>query len=149
MSQENVDVVKRVLLDGTDLVALFRGSDLPDPLTSGIDLTAFDEDFEAEFIASRVFGSAEPRVWRGLEGFAESWRDWLEPYDSYYIEVEELIDADDMVISLNRVVAQTTRDAVEVEHRPAALWSLRDGKIVRVRFFLEREEAFEAAGLQR
>jgi hypothetical protein len=58
-------------------------------------VTVFDEEFETEFIVTRVFGSVEPRVWRGLAGFVESWRDWLEPYDRYYIEVEELIDAGD------------------------------------------------------
>jgi ketosteroid isomerase-like protein len=149
MSQENVDVVKRVLLDGIDLAALFDAPDPPDPSTTGIDLTAFDDDFETEFIATRVFGRVEPRVWRGLSGFAESWRDWLEPYDTYYIEVEGLIDAGEQVVSLTRAVGQTTRDGVAVEHRPGAVWSLREGRIVRVRFFLEREEAFEAAGLRK
>jgi ketosteroid isomerase-like protein len=144
MSQENVDVVKRVLLDGIDLVALFGASAPPDPSTTGIDLTAFDEEFETEFI----LGSRGPTSVRGLEGFIDGWRDWLEPYDSYYIEVEELIDAGEQVVSLSRVVGQTTRDGVAVEHRPAAVWSLRDEKIVRVRFFLDREEAFEAAGLR-
>src|SRR3954468_24150035 len=112
MSQENVDVVKRVLLDGIDLAALFRASDLPDPAATGIDLTAFDEDFESEFIATRVFGRVEPRVWHGLDGFIECWQDWLETYDSYHIEVEELIDAGEQIVSLSRAVGRTTRDAV-------------------------------------
>jgi ketosteroid isomerase-like protein len=46
------------------------------------------------------------------------------------------------------VLAQTTRDAVAVEHRPAAVWSVREAKIVRVRFYLERKEALEVAGLR-
>ena len=54
----------------------------------------------------------------------------------------------DEVVSLTRVQARTTRDAVAIEHRPGAVWSLRGGKIVRVRFFLERDEALEAAGLR-
>ena len=87
-----------------------------------------------------------PSVTRGLLGFAESWRDWLEPWSSYYIEAEEFIDAGDEVVSLTRVRARTTRDAVAVEHRPGAVWSLRDSKIVRRRFS-DRDEALEAAGL--
>jgi ketosteroid isomerase-like protein len=94
-----------------------------------------------------VFGSIPPRTSHGLQGFVDGWRDWLEPWESYYIEAEDFIDAGDQVVSLTRVLAQTTRDAVAVEHRPAAVWSLREGKIVRVRFFLDRGEALEAAGL--
>jgi ketosteroid isomerase-like protein len=148
MSQENVDVVKRVMLNGVELVGLFRAPNPPDPSATGIDLTAFTEDFETEFIASRVFGSLEPTPSHGLQGFAERWRDWLEPYESYYIEVEELIDAGDKIVSLARVMAQTARDGVAVEHRPAAVWSLQDHEIVRVQFYLDREEAFEAHGLR-
>jgi ketosteroid isomerase-like protein len=149
MSRENVEIVKRVQASGVDLAGLFQASTLPDPAATGIDLAAFDSNFQTEFIARRAAGgSIPPRVARGLLGFAESWRDWLEPWESYYIEVEEFIDAGDEVVSLTRVRAKTTRDAVAVEHRPGAVWSLRDGRIVRVRFYLDREEALEAAGLR-
>ena len=126
----------------------FRTSTPPDPAATGIDVTAFASDFETEFIARRIFGSIRPRTFHGLQGFAESWRDWLEPWESYYIEAEEFIDAGEEVVSLTRVVAQTTRDSVAVEHRPAAVWSVREGKIVRVRFYVERKEALEVAGLR-
>jgi ketosteroid isomerase-like protein len=36
---------------------------------------------------------------------------------------------------------------VLVEHDPAAAVTVSDGKVVRVRFFLERSEALEALGL--
>jgi ketosteroid isomerase-like protein len=148
MSQENVEIVKKVQPSGVDLVELFRASTVPDPSATGIDLTAFESDFETKFIASRVFGSIRPTTSLGLQGFVEAWRDWLEPWESYYIEVEGFIDAGDEVVSLTRVRAQTTRDAVAVEHRPAAVWSVRAGKIARVRFYLERAEALEVAGLR-
>ena len=146
MSQENVEIVKRVQASGVDLAELFRASTVPDPSVIGIDLTAFDSDFETEFIAHRVFGSIRPRASHGLQGFVEGWRDWLQPWESYYIEAEEFIDAGDEVVSLTRVLAQTTRDAVAVKHRPAAVWSLREGKIVRVRFYLDRGKPSKPPG---
>jgi ketosteroid isomerase-like protein len=148
MSQENVEIVKRVQPSGVDLVELFRASTVPDPSATEIDLTAFESDFETQFIARRVFGSREPAATFGLQGFVDGWRDWLEPWESYYTEVEDFIDAGDEVVSLTWVRAQTTRDAVAVEHRPAAVWSVREDKIARVRFYLERDEALEAVGLK-
>jgi ketosteroid isomerase-like protein len=150
MSQENVEIVKRAQPRDIDMVELFRASNAPGgavtPDTAGIDVTVFASDFEAEFISARA-GSLRPAS-RGPEGLAEGWRDWLEPWESYYIELEKFIDAGDEVISLVRVRAQTTRDAVAVEHESAALWSVREGEISRVRFYLDRDQALEAAGLR-
>jgi ketosteroid isomerase-like protein len=146
MSQENVEIVKRAQPSGVDMVQLFRGSSAPNPTATGIDVTAFENDFEVEFISSEAQASIRPAS-RGAEGLAEAWRDWLEAWESYYIEAEEFIDAGDEVVSLVRVRGQTARDGVFIEHRPAAVWSVREHKIVRVRFYLERNAAFEAAGL--
>jgi ketosteroid isomerase-like protein len=146
MSQENVEIVKRVQPSGVDLAALFHASTLPDPLATGVDLSAFASDFETEFVAQHAI-SMTPPVARGLQGFVDGWRDWLEPWESYYVEAEEFIDAGDVVVSLSRVRARSARDSAPVEHRPAALWTVREGRIIRVRFYLEREEGLEAAGL--
>jgi ketosteroid isomerase-like protein len=130
------------------MVKLFRGSNAPDPAATpaatGIDMTVFESDFEVELISGT--GSLRPPA-RGPQGLAEAWRAWLEAGESYYIEVEEVIDAGDQVVSLVRVRAQTTRDAVAVEHQSAAVWSVRENKVARVRFYLNREQALEAAGL--
>jgi ketosteroid isomerase-like protein len=150
MSRRNVEIVKRAQPTGIDMVKLFRGSNAPDPAATpaatGIDVTVYESDFEVEFI-SETAGSLRPAS-RGPEALAEAWRDWLEPWVSYYIELEEVIDAGDEVVSLVRVEARTTRDAVAVEHESAAVWLVREGKIARIRFYLEQEKAFEAVGLQ-
>ncbi len=94
-------------------------------------MTVFEDDFEVELI-SETAGSLRPAS-RGPEGFAEAWRDWLEAWESYYIELEEVIDAGDEVVSLVCVRAQTTRDAVAVEDQSAAVWLVQEDKIARVR----------------
>jgi ketosteroid isomerase-like protein len=150
VSQENLEIVQRAQPGGIDMVALVRASNAPDPdvtpETAGIDVTVLADDLEVEFI-SETAGSLRPAS-PGPEGFVEAWSDWLEAFDSYEIESEELIDAGDEVVALVRVQARTKREGVLVEHRPAAVWSVREGRIVRVRFFLERERALEAAGLR-
>jgi ketosteroid isomerase-like protein len=87
------------------------------------------------------------RTYRGVEGLIEGWRDWLEPYSSYELEVEDLIDGGEAIVTLVHVQAITARDGVPVEHRPAAVWTVRDAKVVRVAFYLDRDHALEAAGL--
>jgi ketosteroid isomerase-like protein len=149
MSEANVEIVKRAQPTDIDMVKLFRESNAPDPAVTpdaaGIDPTVYTDDFEVEFISATAGSLRLPSS--GPQGLAEGWRDWLEPWDSYYVELEKLIDAGEEVISLVRVSAKTTRDAVAVEHESAALWSVREGKVARVRFYLEREQALEAAGL--
>jgi hypothetical protein len=146
MSQENVEVVKRAQPDGVDMVELFRAFAAPDAVPTGIDLTVYDSDCQVEFNSRKTAALAPPSS-TGLLGLVEGWLDWLEPWESYYIEVERFIDAGDEVVSLARVHAQSTRGGVPVEHSPAAVWSVRDGKVVRVQFYLERDDALEAAGL--
>jgi ketosteroid isomerase-like protein len=146
MSQENLEIVTRAQPSGADLVQLFQGADA-DFAAAGIDFTVFESDCEVEFMSGEAGASMRPSS-PGLQGLAEGWSDWLEPWESYYIEVEEFIDAGDEVVSLVRVRARTTRGAVTVEHRPAAVWTVKEGKITRVSFYLKRSEALEAAGLR-
>jgi ketosteroid isomerase-like protein len=149
MSEENVEIVRRAQPERIDMVKLFRASNAPDPAVTpgaaGIDATVFEDDFEVEFI-SEIAGSQRPAS-RGPQGFTEAWLDWLEPWESYYVETEEFIDAGEEVVCFVRVQARSARDAVPIEHESAAVWSVREGKIVRVRFYLNREQALEAAGL--
>ena len=84
---------------------------------------------------------------RGIEGLIEGWRDWLIPWESYVITVEDFVEAGSNVVMLARIRARTSRDGVELEHKPAAVWTVTDGKVTAVTFFLERDEALEFAGI--
>jgi ketosteroid isomerase-like protein len=64
------------------------------------------------------------------------------------LSVEDVVDAgDEDVLVLTHVRARTHRDGVLVEHDPAAAITVRDGTVVRARFFLERSAALDALGL--
>ncbi|MGH2925256.1 MAG: nuclear transport factor 2 family protein [Solirubrobacterales bacterium] len=145
MSRDNVEVVRSVHPNGIDMVSFIRDAIAADTAPDAVYTEAFEIDFVTEFISTQA-GLLRPAA-RGIVGFAEGWRDWLEPWDSYYMEVEELLDAGELVVSLVRVRAKTERDGVAIEHSPASVWSLHGGKITRVQFYLERERALEAAGL--
>jgi ketosteroid isomerase-like protein len=129
MSQENLEIVRRAV-DGFN-----RG-----------DFEAFVKDWApgSELDWSRAVGPLN-----GLFRFDQMrqfWDELLEPWESSWIELEELIDAGEQV-----VVTQTGhsrgRGGIEVGARITQVWTIQDGRIVRVCLHRDKEEALEAAGL--
>jgi ketosteroid isomerase-like protein len=136
MSEENVDVVRR----------------LYDAATQGDDALAFE--LYADDIEWDVRGawpgravSDLSRVYRGHEGVHLFWRDYLGAFERYDFTVEELIDAGDQVLAVVREHAAGRLSRIVLDNVVYALWTVRDGKLARMRLYPTREEAFEAAGL--
>ena len=73
--------------------------------------------------------------------------DWLEPWATYYVRVDEMIEAGDRVAVLVRDHGRRHGMDVEVELISGSVWTFHDGKIVRVEFHTNREELREAIGL--
>jgi ketosteroid isomerase-like protein len=142
VSRENVELVKRLDPSGADLVERLEeaekgGAFLGFETAAGL----FAEDFDVEWIAA---ASTEGFRHRGIAGILEGWREWLSPYESYRVHSEDFLDAGDEVVVLTHIRAKTRRDGVVIEHSPAAVWTIENGKIVRIRFFLERDAALAA-----
>ena len=96
-------------------------------------------DFEVAMVGPGYLPEAARPI--GLEGFREAWLDWTSPFESFRIEVERVIDAGDRVVSLVRQIGRTKTGGVEIEASAAAVWTIRDGKLTRVEFHLDREAA--------
>ena len=110
---------------------------------AAVPASSFAPDFESSFIAPD--GVNGP--FHGVDGLAAGWRDWLEAWERYDVDVERFIAAGDHVIVFVRISGRTRRDGVEVEHTPAVVWTLRDGVVRRLEFYLDRDAALAAAGL--
>jgi hypothetical protein len=143
MSKKNVELVRGILPLEADLIEVINSDD-PFGAFTGMP-AALLPDLDVTFAPSSAGGPGV--TYRGFEGLIEGWRDWLTPWESYWIAVEDFVDAGDMVVVPVRVVARTERDGVEVKDRSAVVWTVRDGKLVAVRFYLEQSEAFKYAGL--
>jgi ketosteroid isomerase-like protein len=83
----------------------------------------------------------------GADGFREAWADWTTPFTSYHIDVEEMIDAGDRVVSLVGMRGTTKTGGVEVEASAAAVWTVVEGRLRRVEFHIDRQAALRAAGV--
>jgi len=131
MSQENVEIVQ-------SFYRAWARNDLPGP----VELM----DPEIEYVnPSRA---VEPGTRRGLTGFSEAVEKVFEGLETWQIELEQLTPVEDQVAVVIRYRARVHGSRAEVEAHESALWTLRDGKVVRYAWFHEPAEALEAAGLR-
>jgi ketosteroid isomerase-like protein len=85
--------------------------------------------------------------YKGLDGFVAAWSDWTSAFESFRIEVDEMVDAGENVVSLVRQIGVPKGADGEIETQGAAVWMIRDGRLRRVEFHLDRESALRAAGI--
>jgi ketosteroid isomerase-like protein len=74
--------------------------------------------------------------------------DWFETFDDFTTVPEELLDAGEgRVIGVLHISGRAKLSGIPTELRYAALYTLRGGKIVRIREYADRKEALDAIGL--
>jgi ketosteroid isomerase-like protein len=140
MSQENVEVVRR-------LIASFQQG-----VREG-HLMKFDADLvspDLEWIPGPNAALGLDDRYQGAEGFARFMRTWIEDFEDWSLGVEELHDLDDeRVLALLNQSAVGKASRARVELQQAAIFELGDGRVIRIRHYLEPVDGFKAAGLRR
>ena len=132
MSQENVEIVRR---SGE---AWSRGD---------LDGVVESYDPEIEWDMSSYLGWPEAQVYRGHKAVRDFFEQWLGAWESYEAEVKELVDAGDRVVSLAWQRGRFGGSEAKVENRYAQVFTLSEGKIVRVQAYSDPAKALEDAGL--
>ncbi len=92
-------------------------------------------------------GAVEPGTRQGREAFGQAVEKVFEGWETWEMEPEAFRDVDDQVAVVVRYRARGRGSGVQVEGRESALWTLRDGKVVRYAWFHEAADALQAAGL--
>jgi ketosteroid isomerase-like protein len=142
VSAENVELIRAMLPSpDTDIANLFRDDRLFASTVGGLE-GLFHPDVES-VPAWRGGGT----TYSGIDGFREMWIDWLEPWATYHVQVDEMIEAGDSVVVVVRDRARRHDMDVEVELISGSVWTVRDRKITRVEFYGNHEELREATGL--
>ncbi len=129
MSQENVEIVRRAW----EIEAFGR-----DDYRAEV-LTVYDSDV--------VVAPLEEEPSYGLDAYLDYIERWFAAWEELEQAAEEYIDAGDRVVVRGYFRGRGRGSGVEVDSRFYEIYTLRDGKIVRVDEFAERGEALEAAGL--
>ena len=132
MSQENVEIMRR-----------------------GFDHFAATGDFRAEVMhpdfvwnMSTYRGWPEQQTYSGIQGARQFIADWTEPWEGWEFEVEALRDAGDKVVAITRQRGRSKTTGVAVDMEFAQVWTLRQGKQVRMDMYSSPAEALEAVGLR-
>jgi len=102
-------------------------------------------DPEVELHLSGVFPDLDP-VYRGHEGVLEFVSLFNAPWEELSVTPQRFFDLGERVLVLSRFEARG-RDGIEANLPMAHLWTLRDGKVVRMDAFADQQKALEAAGL--
>jgi ketosteroid isomerase-like protein len=135
MSQENVEIVRRVWeavrRDDTEAV-----------------LALYDEDVEYDFSRSPFQGAVGQTAYRGHEALRRLFRERYDDWQRIEDHCQELIEANDGVISVVTSQGRGRESGIEVERTHVGLWTLRDGKVVRVRWFGTLDEALASAEMR-
>ena len=141
---ENAELIRAMLPSpDVDLAQLFRDTAAYEAAAASL-AEIIHPDFEA--VAA---WAGEGRTYKGIERFRQFWLDWLEPWATYHVHVDEIIEAGDRVLVLIRDRGRRPDMEAEVELISGSAWTVRDGKIARVEFYSNREELLERAGLAR
>ena len=86
-------------------------------------------------------------VYHGHDGVRRFYRAYYEAWGHVDYEIEELLDLDERVVSVVKNHGRGRASGIDLEWSVPGVWTVREGKIVRVVFFSSREEALEAAGV--
>ena len=108
-----------------------------------------DPDIEWEWAPEMASLFGGPRTYRGLEEIWEATKEWLEPWEHYWMTADEFIELDENHVLVLMVIHGRAHSGNELEQQVAALWTMRGGKATATRYYMSRAEALEAAGLER
>lgn len=134
MSEENVDLVRRA-------VEAFNDGGF-----EAVDGKFWSDDIVWDASHAKIPGLGTYRGRDEVRKFFDE--DWFAAFDfdEWEISAEELIDRGDRVVVMARQHGRGTASGVDVELEFGQVATIRDGMIVQVDTYLDRDKALQAAG---
>lgn len=102
-----------------------------------------DGDFELDMSARLV----NPETYRGHEGIRRFYGEVRDVWEEFRWDPQQLLDADDKVVVLVHSHGRGRGSGLEIARDAAMVWTVRDGRAVSVRFYIEQSKALEAVRL--
>jgi ketosteroid isomerase-like protein len=105
----------------------------------------YDPNIEWEDV-SGLWGDWGTR--RGFEEVRDAWATWFEAFDQVDFEIEDLVEAGDKVVAFIRTSGRGRGSGLAIDQRIPSVWTVRGGRVVRVRGYRDDADALEAVGLR-
>ena len=87
-------------------------------------------------------------TYHGHDGVRELWSDAQRIFGGFKNIPEEMFESGDRVVAFIRVEGVGVKSGIAVQARIAHVHTFRDGKVIRVESFEDRDEALRAAGIE-
>ena len=127
MSQENVDLIRRGYEHYTATGELLVGPDLVWDVSN--------------------LGWPDQQIYTGREGANQFNAEWSDAWDDWELEVEDYVDAGERVVAIINQRGRSKATGIPLDMRLAQVWTLRDGRGIRMQMYASVDEALEAVGL--
>jgi ketosteroid isomerase-like protein len=126
MSKENVEIVRRV----------YEGWSRGDFSEAEL----FDPDVEFEMV-----DWPHPAKSRGVDAMRETWLTALAAWEDFRAKPDEVIDHGDNILVLNSISGRGRGSGADVSARTATLWTVENGRVVRLALYWDTALARAAA----
>jgi ketosteroid isomerase-like protein len=149
MSKQNLELIRGLYAGSpSDWVAAFADESFMQAWESALE-SLLDAEFELRFITDGTPAGLPglEETYRGIEGFKLAYRNWLQTWETYRAELDELIDLGDRIVALSHWGGRTKTGRVELFQPGAEVWTVRDGKVRKLESYMDRNRALEATGL--
>jgi ketosteroid isomerase-like protein len=134
MSQQNVEIVRRAM---ELLSEAYESGEVTDEI-----LARCAPDLELD-ASRRVFN---PATYHGHAGLRSAVSEIADAWEDFREEKEQLIDVGDRVLALQTIAGRGRASGVEVRAAGALIWTIRDGRVVRVEVFTIRPKPVKPWG---
>ena len=131
MSQENVEIVQRAM-------AAYMGGD---------EVTV-RQLVTPDVVISMRPDQPDPEDHRGYDGMLKASAEWLEAWGEQTFETVRIWGAEEYVVACTREVLRGKLSGIPMEHSSKFVYTLDNGRIVRIQIFGSEPEALKAVGLE-
>jgi ketosteroid isomerase-like protein len=112
------------------------------------DFSPMTELFDSEVVIDLSRNVFNPDIYRGYDGVRRYVEVVDEMWDDFTVELQEVVGEGDRVVTGTVISGVGRGSGVKAEMTLFQVWSLRDGKVVRITGgYRDRAQAREAAGL--
>ena len=139
MPRENVELVRRLY---AELASEGSAHEFEQRLTDDALSRFLDPGIEWVPVSHSLLAVES---YRGFAAVRRFWAEFLSTWESYRVELLSVDDAGDRVAVVVHIVGRTHE--LEVDETRSSLLTVRDGRVVRVQAFADRQGARAAAGL--